>query len=37
LAPSLIVATDTAISSNRFAWTRQVRKVDLEVERKKPS
>ena len=34
MAPSLIIATDTAFSSNRFAWTRQVRKVDLEVELK---
>jgi hypothetical protein len=34
LAPSLIIATDTAFSSNRFAWPRQVRKVDLEVELK---
>src|SRR5258708_33144893 len=29
LAPSLIVATDTAFSSNRFAWTHQIHKLDL--------
>ena len=34
MASSLIIASDTAFSSNRFAWTCQVRKVDLEVELK---
>jgi hypothetical protein len=31
LPPSLIFATDTAFSSNRFAWTHQVHKLDLQV------
>jgi hypothetical protein len=34
LAPNLIVATDTAFSSNRFAWTHQIHKLDLSVELK---
>jgi hypothetical protein len=34
LFPSLIVATDTAFISNRFAWTRQVSKIDLSIELK---
>lgn len=34
MAPGLIVATDTAFSSNRFAWTRQVHKVDWQIEPK---
>jgi hypothetical protein len=34
LAPTPIIAADKAFSSNRFAWTRRVRKVDLEVELK---
>jgi hypothetical protein len=34
LAPGLIVATDTTFSSNRFAWTRQVHKLDYKVELK---
>jgi len=34
LVPSLIVATDTAFSSNRFAWTYQLHKLDLQVELK---
>jgi hypothetical protein len=29
LAPGLIVATDTTFSSNRFAWTHQVPKLDF--------
>jgi hypothetical protein len=32
LAPSPIIATDKAFSSNRFAWTLQVRKLDPWVE-----
>ena len=31
---SLIVATDTAFSSNRFAWAHQIHKLDLQVELK---
>src|SRR5260221_6165447 len=34
LAPSLIVATDTAFSSNRFSWTHQIHKLDWSVELK---
>jgi hypothetical protein len=34
LAAGLIVATDTAFSSNRFAWTHQAHKLDLQVEPK---
>ena len=34
MAPRLIVATDTAFSSNRFAWTDQIHKLDLKVELK---
>jgi hypothetical protein len=30
LAPGLIVATDTAFSSIRFAWTHQIHKLDLQ-------
>jgi hypothetical protein len=29
--PSLIVVTDTAFSSNRFAWTHQIHKLELQV------
>jgi hypothetical protein len=35
LAPGLIVATDTAFSSNRFAWPHQIHEFDLQVELKK--
>jgi hypothetical protein len=28
---SLIVVTDTAFSSNRFAWAHQIHKLDLQV------
>ena len=31
MASSLIVATDTAFSSNRFAWAHQIHKLDLLV------
>jgi hypothetical protein len=31
LAPGPIVVTDTTFSSNRFAWTHQVHKLDLLV------
>jgi hypothetical protein len=34
LVPGLIVATDKAFSSNRFAWAHQIHKVDLQVELK---
>jgi hypothetical protein len=34
LAPRLITATDTAFSSNRFAWIHQIHKLDLQVELK---
>jgi hypothetical protein len=34
MAPRLIIATDTAFSSNRFAWTHQIHKLDLGVELK---
>ena len=32
MAPGLIVATDTAFSSNRFAWTRQIHKLNFQTE-----
>jgi hypothetical protein len=34
LAPCLIVTTDRAFSSNRFAWAHQIHKLDLQVELK---
>ena len=34
VSPGLIVATDTAFSSNRFASTHQTHKLDLSVELK---
>jgi hypothetical protein len=34
MAPRLIIATDTAFSSNRLAWTHQIHKLDLGVELK---
>jgi len=34
LVPGLIVATDKAFSSNRFALAHQIHKVDLQVELK---
>jgi hypothetical protein len=34
LVPGPIVATDTAFSSNRFAWAHQIHKLDLKVELK---
>jgi hypothetical protein len=34
VAPGLIVARATAFSSNRFAWTHQIHKLDLQVELK---
>jgi hypothetical protein len=34
VTPGLVVATDTAFSSNRFASTHQAHKLDLSVERK---
>jgi hypothetical protein len=34
LAPGLIIATDTAFSSNRFALAHQIHKFDLQVELK---
>jgi hypothetical protein len=35
LAPGLIVTTDTTFSSNRFAWTHQVHKLDRKSNGKK--
>jgi hypothetical protein len=34
LVPGLIIATDTAFSSNRFALAHQIHKLDLQVELK---
>jgi hypothetical protein len=34
LGHRLIAATDTAFSSNRFAWLHRIHKVDLQVELK---
>jgi hypothetical protein len=34
LAPGPIAATDTAFSSNRFAWTHQIHKLALQAELK---
>jgi hypothetical protein len=31
VAPGLIAGTDTSFSSNRFAWARQIHKLDLQV------
>jgi hypothetical protein len=34
LVLDLIVGTDTAFSSNRFAWAHQIHKLDLQIELK---